>query len=254
MFKQESITSRYACPFTLKDLMQKIYSTLAIVILSISLVQGQTSARSGSKQSGSFMFSAQGGWGYRFGQTEDGLPSGLEDHINALRSGLSVNVEAGYFIDPNNAITLSWGMFQGSNNSDRFLAPAPNGESVSSRVNTKDQINLYMANWLNYFNFPWEKKARLFGQVGIGLASIRSENTFFFDEVPVPVTLTGNGLAYNIGAGVDFNVARNMAIVGQANYVSGRAKVTADGTALASDDEKESVNQLRLTAGLRFRF
>ena len=210
-------------------------STLALCLCCTTILQAQTNRKSAQQQP--FMFSAQAGWGYRFGNTDDGLPSGLKDHVDALRSGLALRIEAGYFIMHDNALTLTWDMFSSSNNSARFLTPGPNGQSVSSRVNTEDRINLYMANWLNYFRLGQQGKARVFGQVGIGLVSMRSENNFFFDEVSAPATLKGTGLAYGVGAGVDVKVAKNIALVGQANYIAASARPEADNMSLGDDVE-----------------
>jgi opacity protein-like surface antigen len=231
--------------------MRNIFSTLALLMLTVSFVQAQT--KTGPSKPKSFMFSAQGGWGYRFGQSEDGLPSGLKDHVDALRSGLALHLEAGYFFNADNAITLSWDGFSSSNNSGNFLTPAPNGQSVSTRVNTEDRINIYMANWLSYFNLGRESKARVFGQAGVGLATIRSENDFIFNDISNPATITGNGLAYNLGLGLDISVARNLAIVGHVNYMAANAKVESNDVPLGTDNERERLNQLRLMAGLRFR-
>lgn len=231
--------------------MRNIYSTLALLIFSVSIAHAQNANRAAKPKS--FMFSAQGGWGYRMGQPEDGLPSGLKDHVDALRSGFTLNLEAGYYLNNDNAITLSWGMFSSSNNSPSFITPAPNGQSVNTRVNTEDRINIYMANWLSYLNLGRESKARVFGQAGIGLATIRSENDFIFNEISNPATITGNGFAYNIGAGLDINVAKNIAIVGHVNYMMANAKVESDDVPLGTDNDRERLNQLRLMAGLRFR-
>ena len=110
-----------------------------------------------------------------------------------------------------------------------------------------------MANWLSYLNLGKKSKARVFGQAGVGLASIRSENDFIFNNISNSATITGTGFAYNLGAGLDVSVAKNIAIVGHVNYMMANAKVESDDVPLGSDNDREKLNQLRLMAGLRFR-
>jgi hypothetical protein len=230
--------------------MKNVCSTLLLVLITVSYAHAQSS----STQKPSFIFSAHGGLGYRIGNSSSGLAQGLEDHVNALRSGIALNVEAGMHINPNNAITLSWGMFSRCNNSGNFITSLENGTSASTRVNTKDMVNAYMVNWLTYTNIGGSDKARLFGQAGIGMASYRSANDFFFEGIKAPATLTGTGFASNVGAGIDLKMSRNLFLTGQLNYfMAGVTIKSEDGIALDGIDEKEKLNQLRLTVGVRYR-
>lgn len=233
--------------------MRKIYSTLCTVILVCTVldINAQTNKPAPKKK---FIFSAQGGWGQRISQTEDGLAPGLEKHVNALKGGLALDLEAGVLINPSNAITLTWGMFRASNNSDVFQTSLETGQSVSTRVNTRDNINLLMVNWLSYFNLGEQSRVRAFGQIGAGLAMYRSENEFIFGTEMLPATITGTGLATNLGAGIDYRISNSVSLVLQANYVMANPKIKVEeGIPLEGSAEKERLNQIRVLTGLRFR-
>lgn len=229
--------------------MKSVYLVLSLLCLSAgALGQNKKPARDEK-----FSFSAQAGLGQRVASVDETLTGELKNHANALRLGLAVHTEAGYHIDRNNVISVSWGLFSSSNESASFLMPGLPGSS-SARVNTQDRMNLFMLNFTNYFWTDPSDKFRVFGQAGIGLASYRSASEFFMGGSKVAADLNGSGFATNLGLGAEWKFSPSVALVAQANYMMSRAQMKSDDPALNAELEagdKESLNQIRATIGLR---
>jgi hypothetical protein len=229
--------------------MKSVCLVLSLLCLSVGAL-GQNKKTTAEKK---FSFSLQAGLGQRVASVDETLTGELKNHANALRSGLAVQAEAGYNIDRNNVISLSWGLFSSSNESAAFLMQGLPGSSTA-RVNTQDRMNLFMLNFTNYFWTDPSDKFRVFGQAGIGLASYRSASDFFMGSSKVVADLNGSGFATNLGLGAEWKFSQSVALVGQANYVMSRVQMKADDPALNAElegSDKESLNQIRATLGLR---
>tara|TARA_Y100000385_G_scaffold289512_1_gene359217 strand:+ start:1348 stop:2058 length:711 start_codon:yes stop_codon:yes gene_type:complete len=220
--------------------------------ITISFAQDMESKASTSK----FFFDANYGYTIRNAKTADGLGQVENDMIKKIKQGGNLYLEAGYKINNRSSIGLVYNRFGFKGEIDNVTIVFNGVGERSGTWTNKGNIS-FIGPKYNYQGITPNQKGELMTGLGLGFLSYQEENSINSS------TLSENkGGTIGILATVSYYhfIGKNIAIGSRIGLISGtlsKIKTTVNGKTTETnldDNEKESLGQFNINAGLRVYF
>lgn len=189
----------------------------------------------------SFRLAVNGGWGYRIGKA----PKGTKDYVDKLRSGLSLGLDAHFFLDRLNGLGIEYFYFH-KNSTYYALKENTNihfiGPSYCLRSSSKSGKNAFLLSAaLGYSGYTNDAK---------GIPA---------DGGTIDGKLSGGTFGTTFALGYDIGISPKMALgIKVALHGANLTKISLKSngvkvTTKLEEGEEENISTLNVTVGLRFR-
>jgi hypothetical protein len=220
--------------------------------ITTSFAQDMESKASTSK----FFFDANYGYTIRTAKTADGLGQVENDMIKKIKQGGNLYLEAGYKINNRSSIGLVYNRFGFKGEIDNVTIVFNGVGERSGTWTNKGNIS-FIGPKYNYQGITPNQKGELMTGLGLGFLSYQEENSINSS------TLSENkGGTIGILATASYYhfIGKNIAIGSRIGLISGtlsKIKTTVNGKTTETnldDNEKESLGQFNINAGLRVYF
>ena len=205
-----------------------------------------------SQTKGDFRLSIEAGLGLRTASTQDGFPSEFDDYMKDLKSGLNINVQAGYFIGDQWGLGFVYDRMR-SENSIVFNDPVFNG--VEDIITTSDDIKItFIAPEFLYGALSSNEKHGFLMSVAIGYLGLKNDSTLN----TIPLTISGGTVGFKAGVSYDYHITKSIAIGASINLISGAlSKIKVESVGFSEeieleDDQRENLSRVTFNGGIRF--
>lgn len=184
-------------------------------------------------------FSLDLGLSQRTAKTHEDIPFALEDYMQDLKSGTNYAVSISTFFSESSGIGIKW-----STHSSRANDGLLNGSSVNDHM----LIN-YIGPYYSTRIANLSKKNIWYFNAGLGYLGYTNNGKFVTNY-----SIKGQTIGLNLDMGHDFMLSDKFALGFQASFVIGALTEVTDGSRSIEleEEDRESLNRLDLTFGLRF--
>lgn len=229
--------------------MNKVF--LAILLLSTTILNAQEKKLPDSKIN-KHNFAMNIGYSYRLSSKPNELfvnQTQFEDHYKSLRHGLTLNFAYDYMIKPN----LGLGFVASAFNS------AQTTYSIKDSVDLKDDEYMFYAGpSVKYLLPSFNEKYDWYVSATIGYLSFRNSSQVAKENqygvvAPVSMSYKGTALGYGLYLGLNYRINSYLSLGCNAGFFGGQIAKLKEGENEYELNQKENLNRLDFTIGVRIK-
>lgn len=205
---------------------------------------------SNAERKNSYRITIDGGWAHRLGKLPEASSSETNDYLKKLKNGGNIGLSAQYFWNKSFGVGLEYSLFKTSYSSDNMHIPNVGTGYI------KDNIFIHFTGATFNICVPSKHNNNaLFMAIGFGYLGYKDKGTIKTESL----NITGSTVGALYSLGYDFGLSSKMSLgiklsliagtLDKIKYSSGPYSKTME----LEDDERESLSQLNISIGLRFR-
>ena len=223
---------------------------LLLVLVATVLTQYAYAQKTKQTDLPSFRITVNGGYSYRLGKVSSQYTGEAKDYMKKLKSGFNIGADAMYYFKERMGVGLKYSRFQATNSA---VIPVMTGSGqMRTTVGDNISINFFAATFGTRIFNAAETNA-FYANVALGYLGFRDKGWVYLDKL----LLTGGSLGIGWDIGYDFRITRRLSAGAQLSLISGQmtsfVKQDTNGseTITLTDEQKENLSHLNLSAGLR---
>lgn len=195
------------------------------------------------------------GFGYRTAKISPSLEGIEYEFAKQSKKGSNLVIEAGYLLHDGLSLGLTFSQFTSKPSVPNFIMPDYYGNPFTGTMRATDRTSFIGPN-ANYRSTALNNRAEL--RAGIGMGVLTYKNSTSFDSVHL-FKLQGSTFGMDLSGSFHYMINRSISIGARLGFLMGtlsKYKRTISGqsteTIKLEDEDKESLNRLDISGGIRF--